>query len=348
VVLRLPCELVINHLLPVLRVSLAKELVHNMGMSQVEAARALGITQPAVYNYLRSPVKTNRELSRHFEEVKTVAEELAKDISKGDLTQQEALRRVCHLCLELRTDGPICRLHEVAAPELARGSCSLCLQDLVVERRRSLEEYEVLENVRLAVRLIEGSPAFPALVPEIGTNVVMAKAGAKSLSDVVGVQGRIHVAAGKARATGPPAFGGSSHIASAVLTAMKHDPSTRAALNIRYDTRVIKICEEMGLLISSFSRREEPPEVKRVDGKTIPWGIRRAIEKVGRLPDVVYDLGDIGKEAMVFLFRATAFDAAYLANRIAEEYHRRTSRNRKQSSQTVLSHGIRPKKLGSE
>jgi len=329
VILRLPCELVINHLLPALRISLAKELVRNAGMSQVETARILGITQPAVYNYLRSRAKLAGALSQRVEEVEAVAQGLAKDISRGGIIQQEAMRRVCRLCLELRTDGPLCRIHESTAPELGRQTCSFCLQDLVGERGKSLEEYEVLENVRQAVRLIEGSTAFPALVPEIGTNIVMAKVNAKSPSDVVGVQGRIHVAVGKARATGPPAFGGSSHIASAVLTAMKHDPSTRAALNIRYDPTAIKICEEMGLLISSFSRREEPPEIKRVDGKTIPWGIRRAIEKVGRLPDVVYDLGDIGKEAMVFLFRATAFDAAYLANRIAEEYHRRTSRNRK-------------------
>jgi len=329
VVLRLPCELVINHLLPALRISLAKELVRNAGMSQVETARILGITQPAVYNYLRSRAKPAGALSQRVEEVEAVAQGLAKDISRGGITQQEAMRRVCRLCLELRTDGPICRIHESTVPGLGRQGCSFCLRDLVGERGKSLEEYEVLENVRQAVRLIEASAALPALVPEIGTNVVMAKVKAKSASDVVGVEGRIHVAAGKARATGPAAFGGSSHIASAVLTAMKYDSSTRAALNIRYDPAVIEICEEMGLLISSFSRREEPPEIKRVDGKTIPWGIECAIDKVGSVPDVVYDLGDIGKEAMVFVFRPTAFDAAYLANRIAEEYRRRSSRYRK-------------------
>lgn len=328
-VLRLPCELVIKHLLPLLRVSIARELVQNHGVSQVEAARILGITQPAVYNYLRSNTKPSPELNRSVEEVQAVARELVNAVCQGDLHQQEALKRFCHLCLRLRTNGPICRIHEATVPELARESCSLCLQDLVGERRMSLEEYELLENVRLAVRLIEGSPSFPELVPEIGTNVAMARAGATSLSDVVGVQGRIHVAAGRARATGSPAFGGSSHIASAVLTAMKYDPSTRAAVNIRYDPAVIQICEEMGLLISHFSRREEPPEVKHVDGRTIPWGIECAITRVGSIPDVVYDLGDIGKEAMVFIFRPTAFDAAYLANRIAEEYRRRKQRNKK-------------------
>jgi hypothetical protein len=51
--------------------------------------------------------------------------------------------------------------------------------------------------------------SIPALVPGIGTNVTMVKAKAKSMSDLVGVQNRIHVATGRARATGPSTFGGS-------------------------------------------------------------------------------------------------------------------------------------------
>jgi len=84
VVLHLSCELVVDHLPPVHRVSLARELVKNAGMRQVETARILGITQPAVYNYLKSRVKPSRGLSRLVEEIQAVAENLAKEIPRGN------------------------------------------------------------------------------------------------------------------------------------------------------------------------------------------------------------------------------------------------------------------------
>jgi hydroxymethylpyrimidine/phosphomethylpyrimidine kinase len=106
---------------------------------------------------------------------------------------------------------------------------------------------------------------------------------------------------------------------------MKYDSDVRAAINIKYEPEIVNICKEMGLKASFYDRAEEPPEIKAADGKTIPWGIAKAVERVGAVPDVVYDFGDVGKEPMLFLLGASASDVAYVAIRIAREYWKRKS-----------------------
>lgn len=321
--LRLPCELVATHLLPLIRAKLAHELVKERRMSQLQAARVLDVTQPAIYNYLRSkPTPRREELGDILEELDVMVEELAEDICDGRLTQTEALMRVCGLCIQMRNGGPVCDIHEKAVPALVSGRCSFCLLDLTTMKRRSLEEYQVTDNVRQAVRLIENTRELSLLIPDIGMNIVMAKPDAKEVDDVVGIPGRIRPVAGRPYAAGSPQFGGSSHVANAVLTMMRFYPSIRSAVSLKFDPLIVEVCKDLGLVVSFFDRSEEPSEVKSVDGRTIPWGVERAVRRVGKAPDVVYDLGDVGKEPMVFLFGPNAFDVAYLALRVAKEYLR--------------------------
>lgn len=325
--LRLPCELVTTHLLPLIRAKLAHELVRERRVSQLRAARVLAVTQPAIHNYLRSkPVPRREELGDSLDGIDAMIEELAGDICEGRITQTEALTRVCGLCFQMRNRGAMCEIHGKAVPSIVPGQCSFCLQDLTALKRRSLEEYQVTENVRQAVRLMENTWELSHLIPEIGMNIVMAKPEARGVDEVVGIPGRVRPIAGRPYAAGPPQFGGSSHVANAVLTIIGFDPSVRSAVSLRFDPLVLEICEGLGSVISFFDRSEEPPEVKRVDGRTIPWGIERAVRRVGRAPDVVYDLGDVGKEPMIFLFGKDALDVAYSAVRVAKEYLKRKAK----------------------
>jgi len=36
-----------------------------------------------------------------------------------------------------------------------------------------------------------------------------------------------------------------------------------------------------------------------VEGSTLSWGVGEAIKAEGKVPDVIYDLGDVGKEPMI-------------------------------------------------
>jgi len=318
--LRLPCEVVTEHLLPLMRRQLAHELVNRRGVSQLQAAKILGVSQPAVSSYLHSQPKTRGELEESFEEIDGVVKNFSEDLLRGRLTQVEALRKICSLCVQMRNRGALCSIHSEDIPFLQPDRCSLCLSDLTAVRERSLEEYEVVENVRLALQLIEGTRELAMLIPEIGMNIAYAKPMAVNIEEVVAVPGRIRPIGGRPRAAGSPEFGGSSHVARAVLTMMRFEPSLRSAISLKFDWEVVEVCKHFGLVVSYFDRSEEPVEIKMVDGRTIPWGVELAVKRSEKIPSVIYDLGDVGKEPMIFLFGSAALEVAQLAVRVGREY----------------------------
>ncbi|MEM4513339.1 MAG: bifunctional hydroxymethylpyrimidine kinase/phosphomethylpyrimidine kinase [Ignisphaera sp.] len=185
------------------------------------------------------------------------------------------------------------------------------------------EKYQVLENLRKAVELIEeNSDYISPLVPEVGMNIAMAlpKPYAKTVNDVAAIPGRIVRVGNKVKAVAPPDFGASKHMAKAILTVMKFDDRIRAAANIKFSKEVVETAKKLGFTISSYDRSQEPPEIKAVEGASIPWGIEQAIKAVGsRVPDVVYHRGDWGKEPMVNIFGETALDTVYKVLAIARE-----------------------------
>lgn len=174
---------------------------------------------------------------------------------------------------------------------------------------RDGDRYKVLENIREALKIIEESKWMADLIPESQSNLVMAIENAETLEDVVGIPGRIVKVDGRARASSCPWFNSSRHLARAVLTIMKYFPQIRSAINIRYDEELVKTARELGMSISSYDRREEPLEVKSVEGGTIPWGVKTALEKASwKAVDLIYHLGDWGKEPMIIIFGRDALD----------------------------------------
>lgn len=195
---------------------------------------------------------------------------------------------------------------------------------------RLSDRYRALANLRRAVQLIEKSRYFPLVVPEVGTNVAMAIPGAKSVDDVAAVPGRIVVVEGRARAVGCPWFGASSHLARLLLERMKYDPNKLGAINIQFSSSILKavehVAQQRSLVISYFEREKEPPEVAKVEGKSLPWGLRQAIENAGgKIPDIVWDGGGVGKEAMVRIFGKNAVDATKIALAVAKLVSKQTS-----------------------
>ncbi|RLE97090.1 MAG: bifunctional hydroxymethylpyrimidine kinase/phosphomethylpyrimidine kinase [Thermoprotei archaeon] len=182
------------------------------------------------------------------------------------------------------------------------------------------ERHRVLRSVVEAFLLLMNYPRAAELVPEVGTNIAMALPYADNLNDVAAIPGRIRKAGNKVTATLAPEFGASSHLARYILTIVKHDPRKRAAVNIRFNKKFIEAARELGLTVSFYDRRKEPPEVKAVEGATIPWGVSEAIKNAGgRVPDVIYHEGDWGKEPMIVVLGETAVDCIKLALKIAEK-----------------------------
>ncbi|CAD7771395.1 Bifunctional thiamine biosynthesis protein ThiDN [Candidatus Methanoperedenaceae archaeon GB50] len=178
---------------------------------------------------------------------------------------------------------------------------------------RDAERYTVLESVSHAVRRLEECEECAVLIPEVGSNIAMAVSGASRLGDVAGVEGRIVKLHGRARSVGCIAFGATSHVGRIVLAAMRFDQSLRSAMNIRHSPAILDACRRLNLHLESFSREDEPP-----GEQTMEWGTAHAFEKSREKPDVIYDRGGVGKEAMIRLLGRDAHDVVERAITIAK------------------------------
>jgi hydroxymethylpyrimidine/phosphomethylpyrimidine kinase len=168
--------------------------------------------------------------------------------------------------------------------------------------------YEAIENVRVATEVLERVDGIGWICPESMINLAEVVPYGSSNDDVVGIPGRIVNVGGRLRASSCPRPGGSRHVASAVLVAHSLDRRVRAAMNVRYDERILESAVRLGMSVSSYDRSREPPEIKNVEGMTIRWGVREAFNQAGKVTDIVYHMGDFGKEPMITIFGEDAVD----------------------------------------
>jgi hydroxymethylpyrimidine/phosphomethylpyrimidine kinase len=184
---------------------------------------------------------------------------------------------------------------------------------------RDSSRFAVLRDLEEAQSLIEGHPRVASLIPEVGMNIAMALPYAESVDDVAAIEGRVVKTHDGPRAVGRARFGCSSHLAKYILEIMKHDERKKAAMNTKFDEGTLEILKKQGMALSFYDRKKEPEEIKKVEGMTIPWGVKEAIKRIGKAPDALYHRGDIGKEPMIVVFGERASALAKLAIRITAQ-----------------------------
>ncbi len=165
------------------------------------------------------------------------------------------------------------------------------------------EKIRILNDLEAALNILSSS-AEPHIIPEVGSNLCYSLPCPRSIKDVAGFPTRIHSFKGRITAFSPPEFGGSSHVARALITAAKFNGDIRSAMNIRFDEAYIENAKEKGYRISFVDRRYEPVDK---EGRSMEWITKRAFEEYSEL-DVVYDVGGLGKEAMIRVFGRDPFD----------------------------------------
>lgn len=161
------------------------------------------------------------------------------------------------------------------------------------------ERYKVLEDLKKAIDILEAnSNIVVPLIPEVGMNIAVSlpKPYARSLNDVAAIPGRIVRAGNKIKVVSSPEFGASKHMARAILKAIEYNENVRAVANIKFSEKIIEIARELGFTVAFYDRSKEPPEIKSIEGGSIPWGIEQAIKMLNnKVPDIVYHRGDWGK-----------------------------------------------------
>lgn len=314
--MRPPCEVVVRRLLPVLRALVAKELMTTYGWTQSQAARRLGVTQPAVSTYLSL---LDKDSTKRFdmEELNASARRIAAGMATGGLTLSDTVTNVCELCISLKSGGIVCSLHKQRVPELRREACEACLHLFGRGIKQVEERYDVLRSLKRAVALVEECEEFTAVMPEIRVNVVMAVPEAKSVSEVAGVPGRIIEVRGRARAFMEPEFGSSYHLARVLLAAMEKDEETRAVTNIKYDDTVREALRKLEMSVVEFDRADIPHEALESEA-VAAYGVKQTVGKLGGVPDVIVDKGEHGIEPASYVFGKNAVEAVEKAVKIAK------------------------------
>ena len=141
-------------------------------------------------------------------------------------------------------------------------------------------------------------------IPECQTNFVYSKEKPKSTKEILGISGRIIKAGKRAIVAGDLEYGGSKHVATALLTVNKKFPQIQSAINIKYQNTTISKIKKLKLIVSKYDRNQEPNNVKN-KGSTIEWGIKSVIKNMKESPDVIFHEGDFGKEPMIIIFGDT-------------------------------------------
>jgi len=168
------------------------------------------------------------------------------------------------------------------------------------------ETTELYGKAARALEQIEGCREFAALIPEVRTNLVYARTGARTREDVLGVDGRITVVDGMPHAAGRLRFGVSSHMARLLIEIARYDPSIRAGINFASNPGLVAwlhaYCQEQGWTFGVIDRSTEPPEFRDAEEGSMPWKVAEAVRSAGgRVPVIFYETGAVGKEPVSVL-----------------------------------------------
>jgi hydroxymethylpyrimidine/phosphomethylpyrimidine kinase len=163
---------------------------------------------------------------------------------------------------------------------------------------REMERYQVIQELKQAVDLLK-EQKIGHLIPEVSSNLGYALPQAEELGDVAAFPGRIVRFKGSVATHSDPEFGTSHHVANIILTVMKFDPEYCSAMNIRHSGEFVAQLKRKGFRVAHFDRRLEPKRVKEKEGSSLEWGVGEVLKKMRRVPDFIYDEGDVGKEPMI-------------------------------------------------
>jgi len=156
------------------------------------------------------------------------------------------------------------------------------------------------------------------IIPECQTNFVFSDKNPKNLNDVLGISGRLVKSGKNVIIAGEIIYGGSQHVATAVIEMNKKFPNVLSGINLKFDTKVISKAKQLGMIVFSYNRKKEPKKIKNKENSSIAWGVSNIIKK--EPPDLIYHNGDIGKEPMILIFGTNPDDVIKKVSKLRLNY----------------------------
>ena len=171
------------------------------------------------------------------------------------------------------------------------------------------EKLEIVNQIKEVYNFFSSNKEFSKLIPEVRTNISGALHNAKNKSEIAGIEGRITIINGFPKASGEIKFGISDHTARLILTAKEFDKSINFVINLKYIPDLIKLIQEKSdLELQEILRENQPEDVKKKEFSTMQWLIKENVKKKGKIPDIIWDKGSVGKEPMMRLFGKNSED----------------------------------------
>jgi len=179
----------------------------------------------------------------------------------------------------------------------------------VIDLTTTEEQLNVINQIKEVYNFISDIQDFTKLIPEVRSNISGALPNAKDKNDIAGIEGRVTIIDGYPYASGEIKFGASDHTARLILAAKEFDDSINFVINLKYKDEYIKrIQEKTKLFIYELNRETQPDEMRNKEQSTMQWIIQESVEYTGKVPDIVWDRGEMGKEAMIRVFGKNSKD----------------------------------------
>ncbi len=191
----------------------------------------------------------------------------------------------------------------IAAAKLVKKILERSVGKDYVATEKLLREWEKYDSLNQLEEVLEEFLKLgPLTVPEVGQNISFALNWSETEEQVAKFPGRIRMCCGRATTVSGASFKDKSHTARMVLTAKSFFPHIRCATNIKYDKKYIENAMKNGFLVFKYDRSLESDELARKDQGSMELMIKLAFEKLGKIPDLIWDDGWYGKEAMIRIF----------------------------------------------
>ena len=124
-----PCEVAVKCVLPVVRAMIARELTDSYGLKQVDAAKLLRVSQPAISLYSRSIRGKAIDLADDGE-IRRLVSHMTESLAKGHVPHRDLILMYCAICKAIRSKGLLCKLHKTFDPTVEIEKCELCIRDM--------------------------------------------------------------------------------------------------------------------------------------------------------------------------------------------------------------------------
>ncbi|BFH73592.1 bifunctional hydroxymethylpyrimidine kinase/phosphomethylpyrimidine kinase [Sulfurisphaera javensis] len=161
-------------------------------------------------------------------------------------------------------------------------------------------KYQVIEDMNKFADFVQSTANFYKLIPEVQSNLAhsIPSSYVKDLNDIATFKNRIVKNwDNKVNIGFPIVFGKPTHTARLLYAIIQKGKRATSLINIRYDENIIKLLGKYGLDIIEVDREKEPEY--NIEGKSMQWIIDYVYEISHNIPNVIFDKGMKGKEAMI-------------------------------------------------